>query len=104
MAKRNYGILPFFLSLIAIPISTLAFLLPPFLRAGVISIDRFQLICGSPVHFSLWGWLLGFVLAIVSLYMISGTRDILRKVIPWIFSLLAITGSLMWANIALSEH
>jgi hypothetical protein len=101
MAKRNYGVLPFFLSLISMVISTLFYFLPLFERAGAISIECFQQIWCSPVHFFLWGWIPGFVLALVSLNMVSGSQDLLRKIIVWIFSLLAIILAMEWASFAI---
>ncbi|MGA2171644.1 MAG: hypothetical protein ABSG82_01345 [Sedimentisphaerales bacterium] len=95
MAKRNYGILPFFLSFIAMVISTLFFFLPLFARVGIISYECSNLILP-------WGWILGFVLALVSLYMVSGSKDLLRKIIVWIFSLLAIILATLWATLVLA--
>jgi hypothetical protein len=93
MAKHNYGILPFFLSLIAMVISTLFFFLLAFAREGAISYEYLML----P-----WGWIPGFVLALVSLNMVSGSQDLLRKIIVWIFSLLAIALATLWAMLVLA--
>jgi hypothetical protein len=93
MAKRNYGVLPFFLSLVALVISDGFFILATLARAGTISDECFNLILP-------WGWIPGFVLALVSLNMVSGSQDLFRKVIVWIFSLLAITEATIWAVIA----
>jgi hypothetical protein len=100
MAKRNYGVLPFFLSLVSMVISTCPFTLLQFARSGRISIECFRQIWGSPVHLSLWGWIPCLVLALVSLYMVSGSQDLLRKIIVWIFSLLAMIEVMLWASTA----
>jgi hypothetical protein len=95
MAKRNYGVLPFFLSLTALVISAGFFILPVPARAGTISDKWFKLILP-------WGWIPGFVLALVSLNMVSGSQSLLRKAAVWVFSLLAITEAIIWAALATS--
>jgi hypothetical protein len=94
MNERNYGVLPIFLSLVALVISAFPFFLPPLARSGVISYECFKLILP-------WGWILGFILALSSLNMVSGSRGLLRKIAVWVFSLLTITEAMIWASLAI---
>ena len=95
--EKRYGLLPFFISFASLVISIFPFLMYPLTRSERISIERFQQIWHGPLHFPLWVWIPGFILALVSLNMVSGSRDILRKIVVWIFSLLAIIMAMLWA-------
>lgn len=96
MDENRYGVWVFILALIALFISTLPFTLTLLENSEVISRECSQRILLGPVALFLWGWLLGLVLAVVSLVMVRRSKDLLIKIIVWVFSSLAIIAALLW--------
>jgi len=100
MNEYRYGILPFFLSLAALAISILFFTLPMLARSGIIADESFRQIWWSSIGLSLWGWIPGLVLAVITLGMLRRSRYLLRNIIVSSFSTIALIFSLIWASIA----
>jgi hypothetical protein len=104
MNDKRYGILALILAVVALAVSTLAYLLPFLVKLGLIAAEEnlfiWQIWVG-PVNLYLWGWVLGLGLAVASLVLVRRSPKQLVKALVWIVSSLSIIATLFWAIPAL---
>lgn len=98
--ENLFGVGVFIISLLALILSALPFTLYPLERLEIISIKSYYQILGRPVFLSLWGWIPGLGLAVLSLFMVRRSRSLLKFLIWVVSSLAIIVAFFLWLALA----